>query len=229
MNRFDRTSVALAQYLPLDQAGVNGLVFYNKPIQDSYNEETVRVDHSFSSKDRLTGRYFADKFYTPSIWDPHFAMTYTDGVNFLVQNALLQETHIFTPALLNDFRLGFHREHNIRFVPPGVPNLNDLGANVWQPSAYKALESISVSGFFSTGSNTSAEWPRTTWTVAEDVRWSAGRHNLSFGFRGDLGRMDEINNLANEFGVYTFTADATNYALASFMLGKVRTIQQGSG
>src|SRR5262249_7614112 len=229
LSRFDKASKALSQYSPLDKAGPNGLVFYNKPIRDAYNEETVRVDHSIGQKDRLTGRYFADKFYTPSIWDPHFAMTYTDGVNFLVQNALFQETHIFTPTLLNDFRLGFHREHNNRFVPPASPNLNDLGSNVWQPSAYKALESISVSGFSGTGSNTGSRWPRNTLTFADDVRWSNGRHNLSLGFRGDLARMDELDNLANEFGVYTFTADATNYALASFFLGKVRSIQQGSG
>jgi Carboxypeptidase regulatory-like domain/TonB-dependent Receptor Plug Domain len=229
LSRFDPASLALTKYLPLEQAGVNGLVTYNKPISQTYNEETIRVDHSLSSKDRLTGRYFRDKFSTPSIWDPHFAMTYTDGVSFLVQNALLQETHIFSPTLLNDFRLGFHREHNTRYVPPASPNLNDLGSNVWQPSAYKALESISVTGFFATGTSTSAEWPRTTWTLAEDLRWSNGRHNISVGFRGDLARLDEINNLANEFGVYTFTADATNYALASFMMGTVRTIQQGSG
>jgi len=41
--------------------------------------------------------------------------------------------------------------------------------------------------------------------------------------------MDEQDNLFNEFGTYGFTSDATNYALASFFLGKLRTYRQGAG
>ena len=131
--------------------------------------------------------------------------------------------------MLNDFRLNFHREHNRRFVPPGVPNVNDFGVNIWQPTGYKAIESVGVTGFFTIGSNTGSRWPRSTWSLSDDIRWTKGRHALSFGFRGDLGRMDEEDNLFNEFGTYTFTSDATNYALASFFLGKLRTYRQGAG
>ncbi len=227
LSRFDPASFGVTKYLPAG-AG-NGSVFYTQPIQQSFNETIVRADHSFSEKDRLTGRYYANKFYTPSAWDPHFAVVYVDGVDFFVQNGLLQETHIFSPTVLNDVRLNFHREHNRRFVPPGVPNVNDFGVNIWQPSGYKAIESVAVTGFFSIGSNTGSRWPRSTWSLSDDVRWTRGRHGLSFGFRGDLGRMDEEDNLFNEFGTYGFTSDATNYALASFFLGKLRTYRQGAG
>jgi hypothetical protein len=227
LSRFDTASQGVAKYLPVG-AG-NGIVFYTQPNKQSFNEEIVRGDHSFSEKDRLTGRYYANKFFTPSAWDPHFAVVYVDGVDFFVQNGLLQETHIFSPTLLNDFRLGFHREHNKRFVPPGVPNVNDFGVNIWQPTGYKAIESVSVSGFFSIGSNTGSRWPRSTWSLSDDVRWTRGRHGISFGFRGDLGRMDEEDNLFNEFGTYGFTSDVTNYALASFFLGKLQTYRQGAG
>jgi hypothetical protein len=227
VSRFDPASIGVTKYLP---AGVgNGNVFYTVPIKNSFNESIARVDHSFSDKDRITGRYYTNKFFTPSSWDPNFALIYVDGVDFIVQNALLQETHIFTPTLLNDFRLNFHREHNNRFVPPGVPNVNDFGVNIWQPNGYKAIESIGVAGFFSIGSNTSSRWPRTTWSLADDIRWTNGRHGFSFGFRGELGRMDERDNLFNEFGTYSFTSDYTNYALASFFLGKLRTFRQGAG
>jgi hypothetical protein len=227
VSRFDPASLKVAQYLPVG-AG-SGSVFYTLPNRQSFNEELARVDHSFSAKDRLTGRYYADKFTTPSQWDPHFAVIYVDGVDFFVQNGLVQETHIFTPGLLNDFRLNIHREHNRRYVPPGVPNVNDFGVNVWQPVGYKAIESISVPGFFSIGSNTGSRWPRTTWSLSDDVRWTRGRHGISIGFRGELGRMDEEDNLFNEFGTYGFTADVTNYALASFFLGKLQNYRQGSG
>jgi hypothetical protein len=226
ISRFDPASIALSKYFPV--VGGSGQVFYSRPLRESFNEEVARIDHSFSEKDRLTGRFFRDKFFTPAIWDPSFAVKYTNGVDFTVQNALVQETHMFRPTLLNDFRFGVHREHNKRFVPEGVPNVNDLGVNVWQPSAYKALEAISVSGFFSTGSNTNARWPRSTFSISDDIRWTRGRHNISFGGRIDLARMDEYNEFY-EFGTYTFTSDYTNYALASFFLGKVRSFRQGSG
>src|SRR5262249_6848012 len=147
----------------------------------SFNEEILRADHSFSEKDRLMGHYYNNHYFQASTWSPTLASEYGDGVDFLVQNGLLGETHIFSPNLINDFRFGYHREVNNRFVPPGVPNVADLGVKVWQPLEYKAIESVSVSGFFSTGDNDAARFPRSTWTLADTMRWTKGRHNVAFG------------------------------------------------
>ena len=176
------------------------------------------------------GHYYANKYYQASTWSPNLASEYGDGVNFLVQNGhnAAGETHIFTPNLINDLRFGFHREVNNRFVPPGVPNVADLGVNVWQPTQYKAIESLSVSGFFGTGDNDAATFPRNTWTLSDTMRWTKGRHNMAFGFRGDLMRMDELNDF-NEFGTYTFTSFFTGYAMSDFFLGRLSTYLQGSG
>jgi hypothetical protein len=54
--RFDPAAVALAKYLPI--TGGNGQVFYGTPVSQPFDETLARVDHSFSVKDRLTGRYF---------------------------------------------------------------------------------------------------------------------------------------------------------------------------
>ena len=66
------------------------------------------------------------------------------------------ETHIFNPTLVNDFRFGYLREANERFVPPGALNVNDFGVNIVEPTAYKAIESVAVTGFFSVGAGTDA-------------------------------------------------------------------------
>lgn len=227
LSRFDPASQGLTKYLPVGVG--NGSVFYTLPNKQSFNEEIVRVDHSFGEKDRLTGRYYANTFSTPSVWDPKFAVAYVDSVDFFMQNAMVQETHIFRPNLLNDFRLGFLSEHNKRIVPQGVPAVSDFGVNIWQPTAYKAIESVSIAGFFSVGSNTNSRWPRSTWSLSDDLRWTTGRHAISLGFRGELGRLDEEDNLFNEFGTYGFTSDVTNYALASFFLGKLQSYRQGAG
>ena len=106
--------------------------------------------------------------------------------------------------------------------------MNDFGVKIAQPSAYKAIESVSVSGFFSIGDGTDARYPRATWTLSDTLRWTKGRNNVAAGFRGDLLRLDELN-LFNEFGVYTFSSTYTGYALSDFMTGKLNSVLQGSG
>lgn len=226
VSRLDPAALGVAKYLP--SLGGNGHVLYQKPVSTSLNEEIVRLDHSFSDSDRLMGHYYANKYHQASTLTPGLTIDYGDGVNFLVQNGLIGETHIFTPSLINDFRFGYHREANDRFVPPGAPNVNDFGVHVNEPTAYKAIESVSVSGFFSIGDGTDARYPRGTWTLSDTLRWNHGRNNLAVGFRGDWLRMDELN-LFNEFGSYTFSSNFTGYALSDFMLGKLNTALQGSG
>jgi hypothetical protein len=212
----------------LQQGAGSGLVFYGQGLNEAFNETIVRLDHSFSDKDRLMGHYYRNDYYQASQYDPTFAVNYEDGVHFRVQNGLIGETHIFSPTLLNDFRFGYAREVNIRFVPPDAPNVNNFGVNVPQPAQYKAIECVCVSGFFSIGSNDAATYPRQTFTLSDTMRWIKGRNSFAFGFRGDLLRMDEVNDF-NEFGSYTFTSYWTGYALSDFMLGDMSTFMLGSG
>jgi hypothetical protein len=226
MSRLDSAALGLSKFLPSETG--SGHVLYQKPVNTSLNEEIVRIDHSFSENDRLMGHYYANKYFQASTLTPGLTIDYGDGVNFFVQNGLIGETHIFNPSLINDFRLGFHREANDRFVPSHAPNVNDFGVNVMEPTAYKAIESVSVSGFFSIGDGTDARYPRNTWTLSDTFRWNHGRNQLAVGFRGDLLRMDELN-LFNEFGDFTFSSNFTGYALSDFMLGKLNSVLQGSG
>jgi len=56
----------------------------------------------------------------------------------------------------------------------------------------------------------------------------AGRHNISFGFHGELSRVD-LDNQFLSGATFGFTSDITNYAIASFLMGKLRTFRQGAG
>ena len=55
-----------------------------------------------------------------------------------------------------------------------------------------------------------------------------GNHTLAFGVHAEISRMD-IDSQYQEPGAFTFTADTTNSAVASFELGYLRTLTQGSG
>jgi hypothetical protein len=225
VSRFDPAAVKLLGYLP--QAGGNGSVFYTKPVSQNFNEEVAKVDHSFSSKDRLTGRYYRDQFYNQGIYDPHNILTYSDEANILSQNALIGETHVFGPGLLNDFRVNYARENSVRGPLPDVPNLATLGVNIYQPPTH-AIEGISASGFFNIGDNPNARFTRTNYTFSDDVQKVSGRHTLAFGAIAEISRVDLDNQFLRN-GTVTFTADVTNDALASLLLGRVQSFRQGAG
>jgi hypothetical protein len=225
-NRFDPAALNVLKLIP--QAPGNGSIFYAKPIIQDYNEVVTKVDHSISTSDRLSGRYYMAKFANQGIYNPQNAITYTDRAGIMSQNALLEYIHIFRPNLLNEFRLNYARENAGRGPAAGVPNFTDLGVKgLYQPPA-KAIESINVSGFFSIGDSPPARFTRNNFTLADDVRWTRGRHSLAFGFHGELTRVD-LDNQFLRGGTFGFTSDITNYALASFLIGKVRTFRQGNG
>ena len=227
VSRFDAASVAFAKDLPTSLATGNGLIFYQKPVRQNYNEEVARVDHQIGTNDRLTGRYYRDRFYNVGILDTTNLLTYADQVKNLVQNGLVSETHTFSPTLLNILAISYAREADQRGAPPGAPSVANFGVNMWQPPD-NALQSISVSGFFTIGDNPKARFTRNNWTLNNDVHWVHGDHSLAFGVHAEISRMD-IDSQFQEPGAFTFTADTTNNAIASFMLGYLRTLTQGSG
>ncbi len=223
---FDPAAVAFAKDLPTPSAG-NGLVYYQKPLRQGFNEEVARIDHLIGSNDRITGRYYANRFSNSGIVNTANLLTFADQVTNLVQNALISETHTFTPSVLNVVELNYTREADRRGPPANSPDVNNFGVNIWQPSV-PTLQSIAVSGFFSVGDNPSARFNRANWTFGDDVSWVRGSHTLNFGIHAELSRVD-IDSQFQEPGAFGFTSDVTGYGLASFLLGYLRTFTQGSG
>ena len=101
----------------------------------------------------------------------------------------------------------------------------DFGVTNIVQSMPKAIQSISVSGFFSIGENPLAAFPRQGFTWGDDVSWVHGSHDFRFGFSANWSRAEQVNNYGED-GFYTFTSDNTNLALASFLLGSMRTFVQ---
>lgn len=225
VNRFDPASLAVAKYLPT--GAVDGSLFFAKPISQKFSEYVVKMDHSLGVNDKLSGRYYAAQFDNVGIYSPANILTYTDRAGILSQNGLIQETHIFSPSLLNDWRFNYARENAGRGPAAGVPNVNDFGVQMYQPPD-KALEGINVTGFFNIGDSPPARFVRNNFTLSDDVRWVKGDHSLAFGFHGEMSRVD-LDNQFLRSGTFGFTPDVTNYAVASFLLGKLRTFRQGAG
>ena len=92
----------------------------------------------------------------------------------------------------------------------------------------KTISGINVSGFFNLSQTDPAAFIRNQYNLSDDFNWVLGRHSLSFGVSAAQGQV-LLRNQFRTSGSYTFTADVTNDALASFLLGYVRTFTQGFG
>lgn len=226
-SRLDPAALAFVTYLPVQSSG-NGRIFYSVPLAQDFNEYLSRVDHSFSEKDRLSVRYFFDQFKNKAFMDKSNYLSNSNFSTINSQNAMVSETHVFTPLLLNEFRASFSRQTSNRGPAPGSVSLSDLGVKLWQPGDVKTLEGINVSGFFNPSQTDPAAFIRNQYTINEDVNWVKGKHSLAFGATLLRGQVF-LRNLFRTSGSYSFTADNTNDALASYMLGYVRTFTQGFG
>lgn len=224
VNRFDPATLKLLTFVP--SAGGNGRVQYSRPLRDNFNEFLVRVDQHISARDILYVRHFLDQVDNTSNYDGKNLLTLDNFASQRHQDAMLGETHVFGPRLLNEFRFNYTRTSSLRDQLPNVPTPADLGISIYNP--IRALQSISATGFFSVGAGAPARYVRNGFNLGEDVRWSPGRHSFSFGGSISRSRID-FDNFFNLPGVYTFTNDITGYALANLMLGKMRNFRQGNG
>lgn len=225
--RFDPAALGVLKFLP--RAAGNGRIFFNQGgIRQDFNEYDGRFDHAISDKDRVTGRFTYNKFTNAGFLDPQNILTYADFSKIKAQNYLFHETHIFRPNLMNDFRFSYSREISQRGPPSNAPNVTDFGVkNIFQPVP-KAIQGISASGFFSFGTNPTGKFIRNDYDWEDDVSLIKGPHHITFGGSFDRGQVD-IRNQFLQPGDFTFTNDVTNFALASFLLGKLRTFRQGAG
>jgi hypothetical protein len=188
---------------------------FSSPLQTIREDfGTVRVDHNFSGKDSLAGIYTVDDGgdVTATPANPYS----TDILNLRSQVFSLEETHVFSPTLLNLARFGYSRAGYFFNGEPtpgtpaaGVPGFlvgHQVGAVVVGGSAASNPQaSIGLAGS-NNGSNLSIA--RNLYTYEDRVTLSKGRHQLSFGAWFQQFQSNE-NIALSQYGQATFSSLAT--------------------
>jgi carboxypeptidase family protein/TonB-dependent receptor-like protein len=162
-------------------AGDTGLYSFSGSQLTNENYFTTRVDHKLSAGDSLSGSYMFDN--APSSQNDEFndklILTRTRR-----QLVTLEENHVFTPYLLNSFRLGYNRV--FAASPSGGTAINPLAANKslgFVPGA--TAGTIGVTGLtnFTGGLSTTqpAVFGWNSWQVDDNVFLTRGRHSLKVG------------------------------------------------
>src|SRR6185437_16113836 len=147
-----------------------GALPINAPNFSNTKTLVVSGDYDFNPKDRLTLRDIYNQtsaidiaatlpvFFTPLPTVNHFAT--------------IQEVHTFSPSMLNEFRLGFHRTTN--FITTG--NFAFPGLDVF-PNIQIAELNLQV-GPDSNGPQFAIQ---NVYQAIDNVPWNKGNHNFKFG------------------------------------------------
>src|SRR5712671_1061186 len=202
----------------------NGIAeVFSSPLQTIREDfGTVRVDHNFLARDSLAGIYTVDDGgdVTATPANPYS----TDILNLRAQVFSLEETHVFSPTLLNLARIGYSRAgYFFHGQPtPGTPAASvpgfllghQVGAVVVGGSAASNPQaSIGLAGS-NNGRNLSIA--RNLYTYEDRVTLTRGRHQLSFGAWFQQFQSNEVIALS-QYGQATFSS------LAQFLAGTVST------
>jgi hypothetical protein len=199
------------------------------------NRIDSRIDYHVSDDDSLFGRYSYEPAHSvnPGPFPPPL-----DGTSSFQQanhstaanGAAIGETHVFSPSVVNEFRLGYNRVHDdltpfensyldSQFGIVGIPQLTGV----------YGLPEFSISGFATLGEATFLPNDKIseTATVEDHVSWVRGTHSLSAG--GDYRWVRSwfyISSAAR--GNFTFNGTftqnpqkptGTGSGLADFLLG----------
>jgi hypothetical protein len=200
--------------------GSNPTVAYSKPDIENYDSGMGRVDHSIGKNDKITGRYEYDRFTKAPVFNPLELVAYTDATfSIVAQNALIHETHIFSPSLINDFRMSYSREVSTRGPDPNAVSIATF-ETVPLPFEPKpaAIQGIGVQNGFSFGDNPAGVFTRNNFTYADDVSWEKGKHDFHFGGMIEWSQVD-LNNEFNQPGIVNFCAQDT-YAINGYPKGE---------
>lgn len=188
---------------------------FNNPLQKIRDDfGTARVDHIFSEKDRLGLVYTIDD---SSDFTPTSTNVYSTDVETLrEQVASIDETHVFSPSVLNTVRFGYSRAGYFftgeptpgtpAATLPGFLSGDPIGALVVGGSAASnPTAQLSLAGS-NNGSNLRVA--RNLWTYEDRVSLTKGRHEISAG--AWFQRLQSNETLAlSQYGQATFTSIQT--------------------
>jgi hypothetical protein len=249
-SRISKVSQSFQSYLP---APTNGNISNNYlatlPNLVNNDSTTDKVDYNISDKNRLFGLFSFGEYRNPIVGSltpistSTLPIPYTDGRGVIEHATLAQlhDSHIITPNIINQASFSVSR----LFIPL---TSNTASGNYPSKAGLTGLPpGIASTGFpdisFS-GNNAPVSWDGTnshafneaqnTYDFQDNILWTKGRHNLTFGFQfqalednentpltGTQAGFTFSNNETANFGPTGSLISTTGLSYASFLLGAV--------
>ena len=220
------------QYLPAPNRGGSGDLGNNYsftfPFPGDYHvrkEFSQRMDYQISNKNRIMGRLLEDwgLYALPSVY-PAFTWTRT---RFNV-HMVIEDTHVFSPTLINTARFGLYKEKYTDGDPlfgvtpfKGDEAVKAIGLQGVNPKGYSAegFPVMNIAGYSTMSTQAGGTVTDHDWAYADTVTWARGRHVLKLG--GEYKPQTNFNALVptNTYGNFNFDGSFSGYGYADFLLG----------
>jgi hypothetical protein len=200
---------------------------FAQPTQNDDHQWLGRVDHAFTDKHRVYGRFWLSRASTPPVLLDGNILSSAFGRTWQNTVASLNDTFILTSNVLNNLVVTFNRTNNVNFqLYP--PDYSSLGINVYNDKTPQWF--FNVTGYFGINSGDTNTFLRNEIQIVDTVRWTKGRHEVAMGMDYSYGQGDIVNNFrANGRFTFSNAAPFTGDALADFYLGKFSSFEQGIG
>lgn len=167
------------------------------------DQGTVNLSHSFSDANRLNVYYAIqqDLRGEPPSTDGNSFAGYGDTRQGRRQLMTINDTHVFSSALVNEARLGYNRIH-ITFVANDTSNAADFGISSGVNAPF-GLPNIAVTNAFAFGGVGNFPQGRGDYSavLSDTLSWTLGHHSFKFG--GETRRIDN-NNFTFTPGTFGF-------------------------
>jgi hypothetical protein len=219
-SQINPTMAYFLQFMPLPNTP-QGTFYYNAPFTSNVDQGNIRVDHRFSDSDSLFGRYSINNInqYNPGA----FPTNGGDSRQLRTQSAVLNETHIFGPTLINELRLGYLRMYRTD-IPQGLGTNHTVLAGIQgfdeTTANFPGFPNISITGFHGISGNDFSPLtnPTNTYEILDAVTWNKGAHSIKMGLDLRNARLFSTNG-AHSRGDFSFNGAYTGSGLGDFLTG----------
>jgi Carboxypeptidase regulatory-like domain/TonB dependent receptor len=191
----DPLAARLAALIPTPNSFVNpAFNFLAVPVRsETRNNFDVRVDHTFSNKDSMFGRFSYEN--QPSFIPPPFNNVLDGGgffdgnEDFSYRSVALSETHVFDSTHVNEFRFGYNRINAHRYQVNFNENVSaqlDYPGVPFEPGTFNGgLPALTFSDGSAPELGSSGFLPsiekQNSYVFTDNFTWIKGRHSLKFG------------------------------------------------
>jgi hypothetical protein len=224
----DPVSQNLQSYFyPLPNCGAPGQTAGNwcgnLPSTTDFNIIDGRVDHYFSERDTVFGRYsyhrmpiLGQRGLLPPVGT--YNQQRNDG------SAIFSWSHTFSPSLLNEFRAGYSRDiSNVSSTLMGDEIISQVGIQGVNTTGIPGQPTLSITGLTGTSSYSIHDKALTNYEGTDNLSWTHGKHAFKFGvdFIYDQNNQNYLPN--NLYGSFSFAGRYSGFAYADFLLGLPQT------
>ena len=195
---------------------------FSIPAHFREDQFSVNIDHNFSDKNQLSGRFFSSIGTTSLPFTPFAATVPGFGTDMTQRNEMfaLSDTHVFKPNLISVARFGYMRFNGLQRNASPI-TAADVGMAT--PSGIPTIPGIDIAGLFNIGPSGEPTYFQNTNTFVwqDTVSLTHGAHSIRMGGEG---KRHEVNvNVPYVSAGFLFFL-----SFPDFLLGESGT-QNGSG